>query len=322
MRITGAAILDEHDGGGAGGAAGSADGGGAAAAQSTSGGDAFSNIVVPPIAAPGGGQDGGNGADGSGADGQEGQDGAEGSNEPPVTYADGRYQTIKELENGYRASGKEGRRLHDMTLANDKTIRGHVDEITQLKAKLERAGKADGFTKLSEEEVNTLRSEEPAKYSDYMRELDKREAAEAAAVEQLETEQKQGAADQERVEDSIDSQVNLMRADTKNYPGYASLQPVMSQLLRIDPGLGGRETSPKVLFYAAYGLQQLKAKAAADKESNDNRDGAAAVAGANNTVTGASGGSVPPAGSKGAPGSDEAFNAALVNAAPGRVLPG
>lgn len=318
MKITGAAVFDEHDGGGAGGAV-SADVSGVGAGQGNPpGGDAIDNIDVPPIAPPSGGQEVDGAVEGAAPSG-ENTDGAKVTPTPPATYYGGRFTSLEEYDRAHDASGQEGRRLHQLSLENEKTMRGDSDTIEQLRAKLARAQKSDGFRKLDDEELAVLRKDKPSEYVDYVRAMDKREADETAATENLATEQKAAEKEEIRVSDALDNQVRTLRSDTVNYPGYRNLQPVMNQWLKIVPELVGVETAPKLLYYASIGLQKVKGDAAAKKESQESRTEAEKVADANLKLGGTGGTQVPPAGSGGA---DDEFNASLVKAGPKSVLPG
>ena len=151
-----------------------------------------------------------------------------------------------------------------------------------------------------------------------MRAKDKRDSDLNAQKTQREQARKETAAKQEKNARLVREEIRELRSSPEKFPGYAQLVPVMEALLEINPEIAGHPSTPKLLFYAAKGLQGLKGERAALAKTAEERKKAEADAAARAAAGGAPAGPThtTPAG-KGL----DPFNAALVAAGPKSLLP-
>lgn len=246
----------------------------------TEGRGGFEGIQVPPA------------TQGNASEKVEGNEaGGKPSEEPPRLWA-GRYKTPEEMEQGLLESSEEGRRLYK----ESREYRSRVDELMSQLEEAKSAGSKPRFTALSDEEVKSLKEDNPAQYAEYILAKDRFDRDEAASAEKRAAAQRAEQEESARVEKSIRDKLMAMRSNPENYPDFHRLLPVQMKLRDLCPGIEGREWAPDILYYAALGYaHKASLKGAANEEGQSRADaGAQARAAAGKTGAGLpSGGGAP-----------------------------
>lgn len=237
----------------------------------------------------------------------------------PATLLAGRFKSPQELEIAYGESSKEGLRLHSLLKETDSQLADLKSQVATLKAQAEVPPPEPELTK---DQLELMTPEERAAYGT-RRELAKHQAVQAkkAAEDRL----KQEAAGDQARHDKIIKTCEAMEKDSKKWPDFKALQPLMEELLAAAPELRGREYTPQMAYWAAFGYRALQAQTAAsnagqqaEEDARQKAAAAAAVAAAGSGGAAGAGGS--PATPKGPAGDDEAFNDALIKAGQRRAF--
>lgn len=297
---------------------GQAGGGGTQNPGAASGGLIGTMKSTMPTINLGGTSDNTEGAGGEG--GQEGQEGQ--SQSQQAKKWGGRFATPEDLEKEfsqlevrYGESSSEGKRLHQ-------TLEGTKAEIAKHKAELaalnERVRKNSSFKELSEQELQKLREESPAAYTDYVLAKRQRDQEEADFKTSQERQSQTRETEQREVSTAVRNRVMEMRANPNDYPHYRELEPVMEELLDMAPHLSGYKSSPDILYMAALGIASLNSRKAAAKAATDATKTAAdkAKGQAGHIAPGAGG-----AGGSAGNGLDD-VNREILAGAPKRFFPG
>lgn len=228
---------------------------------------------------------------GQGQDGGQGQGADPGANPPqgaPKLFA-GRFKSPEELEEAYYESGREGRRLYELTKSLGKERGDFETKVRDFEAQLTALRSQSAFKELSDAELQKLREENPASYIDYLRDKDKRDGAIRTEKEKAEAARKESEDKKRQTEEAISRGHREMLTDPKRYPGYRELQPAIDQVLDIAPELAGHDWTPKILYYVAKGLQSLRAERQALSQTDEERRKAEAEASARAGTTGTPG---------------------------------
>lgn len=247
----------------------------------------------------------------------------------------GRYKTPKEAEEGLRRSQDEGLRLHEETKALkasvEKTKTEYEARVKALQAELEIARTTTPFKELAKEDLEKLRKEDPAAYADYRLAKDAHERDAQAKKDQIERQTQDRARIQSEILAEIRTREKEMLADTKNYPMYKEMRPVMEQFVDATKvgdysPLTGHPWSGETLYLMSMGHAYVQALAAAGEAQTGAAAaaaGTAAAAAASTAAPGApGGGGSPSGGGDKAKEADAAWRKSVLESAPRSVFSG
>lgn len=206
----------------------------------------------------------------------------------------GRYNTVKEVEEGLIRSQQEGLRLFNETKtlkeAHQKELATRDSEMQALKAELEQVRTHGSFKELKPEELDVLAKENPRAYTDYM--LAKKDRDQALAADKARHEQETRIREErrQRFQKVVVERDEAMRANPADFPGYVDQIPVIQQLVdktRYDgknSPFTGFPDSAELFYYAAKGIAavqaEIKARSVQAEEAEKARLKAAADAAA------------------------------------------
>ena len=237
---------------------------------------------------------------------------------PPKLWA-GRYKTPEEMESGLYESGREGRRLSDLTKTLSKERGEFETKFKDAELRIKHLSAQGAAKELSAEELTKLREENPGAYTDYILDKQKRESAIQAEKDKVEQDRVKTEGENTRIDDMIQTQHLQMKSDAAKYPGYMELTPVMDSLLDIAPELAGHDWTPKILYFASKGLQALRGERKAAALTQEEKDKAASEAAVRGDTTGTPGRTGQPS-TAGGTGLDK-LNQEIISEQPKRILP-
>jgi hypothetical protein len=226
----------------------------------------------------------------------------------PIEINGRTFKSTEELIEVYKQSSAEGVRLN----AVRKSIQAELDATKAQVAELELKSGLPTFTEKTEEELSLMEPAEKAVYLIEKKQFDKDLAKFKTDREKMLADNK---AKQESNQREITEIVKKMTEDTKTYPHFKELEPIMDNILDKTPWLSGRHESPEIVYYLARGIkadQEDRKSGQLTTKSQEQAKTAAAAAGA--VSTGATIRQGDGTAGKPAPGSNEEFNQRLINA--------
>lgn len=169
----------------------------------------------------------------------------------PITVDGREYKTTEEVVTGMQQSKHEGIRLNGVV----KAMQQELSALREKHLALELKAGMPVFATKTQEELDLMEPDDRALYK-----LEKKQFEEKLGQFKGEHEKQLAKMKQEngqRVE-RIKNTFAGMRKNTEKFPMHKELEPMMSHLLEVSPWLAGKDDTPFVLYYAAYGYNEYK----------------------------------------------------------------
>lgn len=225
----------------------------------------------------------------------------------PITVDGREYKTAEEVITGMQQSKHEGIRLNGVV----KAMQQELSALREKHLALELKAGLPTFEVKTDDELALMEPDDRALYK-----LEKKQFEEKLTKFKGEHEKELGKMKQDgaqRVE-RIKATYMDMRKNTEKFPMHKELEPQMAHLLEVSPWLAGKEDTPFILYYAAYGYNEAKKATGAKGETAKSLEAAKAQAAASAAASGSTVASAKPAENKVDPNSDEEKNKRLVAA--------
>lgn len=246
------------------------------------------------------------------------------ASEPKLIF--GRFKTEAEAEAAYAASGREGRRLAQLTKDLEAQAKQVAVDRDKFASELENLKmQAELGPEVAEPTPEEMETWSAAKVAKHYADKTKRDITKKQLEDRKISAEKESKAATEDRYNKITGLAKRMAADQENFPHYAEMSPVYDELMDLEGGLIGLPNAPLILYLAAKGHTALQMERASAKKTKESSTTAAAVAAANLPGAGAPGAApslaapgTGPANNQPDPNSDEAHMARILTA--GRKL--
>lgn len=225
----------------------------------------------------------------------------------PITVDGREYKTAEEVITGMQQSKHEGIRLNGVV----KAMQQELSALREKHLELELKAGTPQFAVKTDEELALMEPDDRALYKLEKKQFEEKLAKFKSEHEKELAKMKQDGA--QRVE-RIKKTFTDMRSNTEKFPMHKELEPQMAHLLEVSPWLAGKEDTPFILYYAAYGYNESRKALAAKAETVKSTEAAKAQAAAGAAASGSTTTGAKTPEIKVDPDSDEEKNKRLVAA--------